>query len=107
VHVGLCAEEPPRGSEGLDDVRVGLLDGAPGEVGHPLVEASLGRDRVLERDPVLLAEPEVVLAESDRGVDEAGALLGGHEVGLEDGVAERAVVGDVGEGRLVGGAGKC
>ena len=35
---------------------------------------------VLQRDPVLLAEPEVVLAEGDGGVDEPRAVLGGDEV---------------------------
>ena len=65
-----------------------------------------GAHRVLERDPVLLAEPEVVLAEGDRGVHQAGALVGGDEVGLEDRVAARPVVGDVVEGRLVRGPGQ-
>ena len=79
--VGLGAEQLPALPEGLDDVGVGLLDEAAGEVGDPLVEGAVELDRVLEGDPVLLAEPEVVLAEGDRGVDEAGALLGGDEVG--------------------------
>ena len=55
-------------------------------------------DRVLQRDPVLLAEPEVVLAEGDRGVDEAGSLVGRDEVAEQDRVAAGPVVGDVVEG---------
>jgi hypothetical protein len=53
----------------------------------------------------LLAQLEVVLAEGDRGVDQASALVRGDEVGEQDGVAAGAVVGDVFEGGLVGGPG--
>ena len=103
MQVGLGAEQLALLLERLDDVGVGLLDEAAGEIGDPLVEAAAEVDRVLQRDPVLLAEAEVVLAERDRGVDQAGALVGGDEVGEQDGVAARAVVGDVVEGGLVGG----
>ena len=52
---------------------------------------------------VLLAEAEVVLAEGDRGVDEAGAVVGGDEVPEQDGVAALAVLlrADEREGREV------
>jgi hypothetical protein len=51
----------------------------------------------------LLAQPEVVLAEGDRRVDQARPLVGGDEVGEQDRVAPGAVVGDVVEGWLVRG----
>ena len=103
MQVGLGAEQLPLLVEGLDDVGVRLLDEAAGEIRDPLVEATAQVDWVLQRDPVLLTEAEVVLAERDRCVDQAGALVGGDEVGEQDGVAARAVVGDVVEGGLVRG----
>ena len=106
VAVALGAEQAARVAKRLDDRRVGVLHELAREVGDPLVEGAVLTHRVLELDPVLLAEPEVVLAEGDRGVHEAGALLRGHEVRLEHGVAARPVVGDVGEGRLVADAGQ-
>jgi hypothetical protein len=101
VPVNLRAKQPSRGTQRLDDVVVGLLDEPTGEVGDPLVEGAVGPHRVLKRYPVLLAEAEVVLAEGDRGVHDAGAFVGGDEVGVEDGVALWPVVGDVGERGLV------
>ena len=80
---------------------IGVLDEAAREVGDPVVEGAVRAHRVLERDPVLLAEPEVVLAEGDRGVDDPGAVRGRDEVADQHGVPARSVVGDVGEGRLV------
>ncbi len=106
VQVGLGTQQLPVGLQRLDDVLVGLLDEAAREVRDPLVEAAAVVDRVLQLDPVLLAEPEVVLTEGDRGVHEPGSLVGGDEVGEQNGVAAGAVVGDVVEGRLVGGAGE-
>ena len=101
VQVGLGAQQPAVSLQRRDDVGVGLLDEAPGEVGDSTIETAAGVDRVLQRDPVLLSEPEVVLAEGDRGVHEPGPLLGGDEVGQQHRVAAGAVVGDVVEGRLV------
>ena len=101
VQIGLGPEHLPGGLQRRDYVGVGLLDLAAGEVGDPLVERALKRDRVLQRDPVLLAEPEVVLAEGDGGVDEPRAVLGGDEVPQQDRVAAGAIVADVAEGRLV------
>ena len=63
-----------------------------------------GLDRVLQRHAEPLAEREVVLAEGERGVHDPGAVVGGHEVGREHGVAALAEVGHVGERRLVGAA---
>ena len=102
MQIGLGAEQSPLVLEGLDDVRVGLLHLAAGEVCDPIVEAAAVVDRVLQLDPVLLAETEVVLPERDRCMDQSGALIGGDEVREQDGVASRAVVGDVVEGGLVG-----
>ncbi len=106
VQVGLGPKQPAALLQSGDDIGVGVLDESAREVGDPLVEAAARVDRVLERDPVLLAEPEVVLAEGDRGVDEPGSLVGGYEVPEQDGVAARAVVGDVVERGLVGRAGE-
>ena len=44
---------------------VRLLHEAAGEVGDPLVRTAAVVDRVLQRDPVLLAQAEVVLAEGN------------------------------------------
>ena len=101
VLVAVLAEQPARFPEGLDDVRVGLLHEAASERAHALVEGAVRQDRVLHLQAVPLAEVEVVLAEGDRRVHDAGAVLGGHEIGEQDGVAAIAVVGDEVEGRLV------
>ncbi len=87
--------------EHRDDVLVRRFDEAPGIVGDPLVERAVRLHRVLQGEPVLLPKPEVVLAEGDRGVDEARAVLGRDEVALQDGVPEGAVVRDVAKRRLV------
>jgi hypothetical protein len=102
VQVALGAKQLPLRFERRDDVLVRILHAATGEVSDPLVEAAAVVDRVLELDPVFLAEAKVVLAEGDCGVDEPSAFVGGDEVGEEDRVAARAVVGDVVEGRLIG-----
>ena len=75
--------ELPRGLQRPDDVVVGVLDEAAGEVRDALVEGAVEPDRVLQLDPVSLPEREVVLSEGDGGVDEARALVGGDEVRLE------------------------
>ena len=99
----LGAQQPPAGAEVLDEVGVGVLDLAPGVRPDALVVGPVGAHRVDDVQAVLLAEAEVVLAEGDRRVHEAGAVVGGDEVAEQDGVAALAV--DVGlqvrEGRLV------
>ena len=83
-----------------DEVGVGLLDVAPGVLADPLVVGPVGQDRVDDRQAVALAEPEVVLAERDRRVHEAGAVVGRHEVGEQDRVAALApLAGPRGTGR--------
>ena len=64
---------------------------------------TVGKDRVLQRHPVLLAEPEVVLAEGERRVHEPGPVLGGDEVAEQHRMAERTELraGDIFEGRFV------
>ena len=103
VLVGLGAQQPPARAQVLDEVGVGLLDVAPGVRADALVVGAVRVHRVDDVQPVLRAEAEVVLAEGDRGVHEAGAVLGGDEVGEQDRVAALAVgVGlDEAEGRLV------
>ncbi len=86
VLVLLGAEEQPALPEVLDEVGVGLLDPAPGVGADALVVGSVEPDRVDDGEPVLLAEAEVVLAEGDRRVDDAGAVLGGDEVADQHGV---------------------
>ena len=106
VQVGLLLEEPPALAQVVDDAAVGVLDPLAGEPAHALLEGAVELDRVDDGDPLLLPDPEVVLAERDRGVDHAGAVLGADEVGRHDGVALRAelVGGDEVERRLVAGA---
>ena len=70
----------PRRAQVLDQVGVGVLDVAPGVRADALVVGAVGAHRVDDVQAVLLAEAEVVLAEGDRGVDEAGAVVGGDEV---------------------------
>ena len=89
-----------------DEVVIGVLDVAPLVLTDALVVGAVGPDRVDDVEALLGAEAEVVLAERDRGVHDAGAVLGGHEVAGQDGVALLAVVGrgDEAERRLVAGA---
>src|SRR3954469_19589616 len=58
VVVLLGAEQAPARVKRLDNVGVGLLDEAPCERLDALVEGAVGLDRVLNREPVLLAELE-------------------------------------------------
>ena len=97
------AEQQTARPQGLDDLGVVVVDQLPLEVGDPVVEAAVRQDRVLQGHPVFLPEPEVVLAEGERGMDQAGAILGGDEVPEQHRVAERPEVGprDVVEGGLI------
>ena len=99
----LGAQQPPAGAQVLDEVRVGVLDVAARVGADALVVRAVEPHRVDDVQAVLLAEAEVVVAEGDRRVHEAGAVVGGDEVAEQHGVAALAV--DVGlqerEGRLV------
>ena len=113
VLVLLLAQQPAAAAQVRDEVAVGVLDEAPGVRADALVVRAVGTHRVDDVEAVLLAEAEVVLAERDRRVHQAGAVVGGDEVAEEDGVAALAVGlgGQVREGRLVadaveGGAGE-
>src|SRR3712207_8525710 len=68
-----------------------------------LFRSAVQPDRVDDVQRVLLPEAVVVLAEGDRGVGEAGAVVGGDEVAEQDAVPALAVLarGDVRERRLV------
>ena len=102
----LGAEEQAALPQRLDDVRVGVEHGAPREGDDALVEGAVLLHRVLHGHAVALAELEVVLAEGERGMHDPRAVVGGHEVGLENGVRKRTEIVDVGEGRLVARAGQ-
>jgi hypothetical protein len=95
--------QAPARAQVLDQVLVGILDEAAGVRADALVVGAVAADRVDHVQAVLGAEPEVVLAERDRRVDDAGAVLGRHEVAGEHGVALGAVLlgGDERERRLV------
>ena len=95
------AKQAPGLAQRLDDRCVGLAHVQPGERPGALVERAVGPDRVVDGDPVLGGQAEVVLTEGRTGVDHAGAVLGGHEVAGEHRVAVGPVVAQVGEGRLV------
>ena len=91
VLVLLLAQQPAARAEVLDEVGVGVLDEAPGVRADALVVGAVEPHRVDDVEAVLLAEAEVVLAERDRGVHEAGAVVGRDEVAEQDGVAALAV----------------
>ena len=103
VLVDLRAQQPAAVAQVLDEVGVGVLDEAPGVAADALVVRAVEAHRVDDVQPVLRAEAKVVLAERDRRVHEAGAVLGGDEVGEQHGVAALAVLAarDVGKRRLV------
>ena len=69
--------------------------------GDALVVGAVLAHRVDERDPVPLAQHEVLLAERHRRVHEARALVEHDVLGREHGVALRPVVGQAVERRLV------
>ncbi len=73
-------EEPALLLQRRDDLGVVLEDELALEVRDALVEGAVWLDWVLKRHPVLFAQAEVVLAEGERGVDEAGAVVGRDEV---------------------------
>ena len=100
----LGSEDAAARAEVLDQVRVGVLDLTAGIGPDPLVVGAVEPDRVDHLEAVLLAEAEVVLAERDRRVDEAGAVVRGDEVAKQDGMTSRAVAdpGDERERGLVG-----
>ena len=106
VQEALLAQQPPARAQVRDEVGVGVLDPAAGVRADALVVGAVEPHRVDHREALLGAEPVVVLAEGDRRVDDARAVVGGHEVGGQDGVALLPVLlaGDEGEGRLVAGA---
>jgi hypothetical protein len=106
VQQRLRAQQPAVLPQPGDDVRVGVLDPAAGELAHAVVVGAVEPDRVDDLDPLLLAEPVVVLAEGERGVHDARAVVGGHEVGRQHPVTLRPQVlgGDVGKQRRVAGA---
>ena len=103
VLVVLGAQQPAALAQVLDEIGVGVLDEAPLVGADALVVGAVQPHRVDDVQAVLLAEAEVVLAEGDRGVHEAGAVVGGDEVAEQDGVAALAVLvgAEVREGRLV------
>ena len=85
----LGPEEQAARLEVGDQVRVGVLHEPPRVGADALVVGAVGPHRVDHVQAVLLAEAEVVLAERDRGVHEAGAVVGADEVGRQHGVAAR------------------
>ena len=103
VLVGLGAQQAPAPAQVLDEVGVGVLDEAPGVRADALVVGAVEAHGVDDVQAVALPEAEVVLAEGDRRVHEAGAVVRGDEVAEQDGVAALAVgVGaQEAEGRLV------
>jgi len=66
VLVVLRPEETARLAQRLHDLGVRVLHGLAGKGTHPLVERAVEPHRVVDRDPVVLTELEVVLAEGDR-----------------------------------------
>src|SRR3954451_12910935 len=65
VFVLLGTEQASACVKRLDNIRIRLLYEAACEWLDPLVEGAVELDRVLDRQPILLAELEVVLAERD------------------------------------------
>ena len=102
----LGPEDATARAEVLDQVGIGILDVPAGVGADAVVVGAVEPDRVDHVEPVLLAEAEVVLAEGDRGMDQARAVGGGDEVGEQHGVAAGAVLGcrDERERRVVGDA---
>ncbi len=106
VEERLGAQQPPARAQVLDEVGIGVLDPAAGVRADALVVGAVEPHRVDDLETLLGAEPEVVLAERDRGVHDAGAVVGADEVGRQHGVALLPVrLGrDERERRLVAGA---
>ena len=107
VQVGLRLEQPAALAQVLDDAS-GSASLTHRPANWPIRSSKVPFElhRVDDGDALLLADPEVVLAERDRRVHDAGAVLGADEVGRHDGVAALAELlgGDERERRLVAGA---
>ena len=100
VHDGLVADHPALRAQVADDVAVGVEDQLAFVLGHERGELAVrihGDDKV---DAVLLAGEHIVLTERRRLVDDAGAVLGGHVIRVED-HKRVVVVAEVVEDRLV------
>ena len=91
VLVGLGLEHAAAAAQVGDEVVGDLAHAAPGVGPGAVVEGAVGAHRVDHGQALLAAEAEVVLAERDRGVHEARAVLGRDEVGRDHGVALGAV----------------
>ena len=81
VDDGALGEQGAGRAQGAGDRRVGVLDELAGVLGHLVGEAAVGVDRADHGNAGALAEQMVVLAETGGDVDDAGAVIGGHEVG--------------------------
>ena len=105
VRVGVLVlavpKEPARLAQCLDDRGIRLANAHVGEGTGTVVEGAVRTDRVVDHQVVVGGQAEVVLAERRARVDHAGAVLDRYEVPGKHGVAARAVVADVGKGRLV------
>ncbi len=97
VVVDLGAQQHAPVVEVGDEVRVGLLDQPAGPRADGVGEAPVGTDRVRGVEVVAARGGHVVLAEGGRDVDDAGAVVGRHEVGVHHPVGAR----QEGEGRVV------
>ena len=73
-------EEPRLSPQVLDDQGVGVLHERPGRQGELVREFPGAVHRLHERQPLVLAQLVVLLAEGGGDVDDSGALLHGHEV---------------------------
>ena len=106
VLVLLAAQQLAAGFEVGDKIGVAVLDEAPLIWADPLVIGAVETNRVHDVEARLLAEAVVVFAEGNGGVDQAGAVLIGYEIGGQHGVAALAPVGggDEIERRFVAGA---
>ena len=101
----LGAQQAAAGAQVLDQVGVRVLDPAA-RTARCARRRCVEPHRVDDREPLLGAQAEVVLAEGDRGVHDARAVLGRDEVARQHGAALRAIGlrGDEGKRRLVCGA---
>ena len=101
VAVHLFLEEHLTGAEVADDVPVRLLAEPPREVGHFVWEGAVRLQELKEAHALFLANPEIVLAERWREMNEARAAVERHEIRIDD-LPGRAALGlRVAERRLV------
>ncbi len=98
VLVGQVPEEQAAGLQVGDQGLVGLLEELAADEVEVLLEGAVRADRVDHRQVVRLAGLEVVLTEGGGLVDEAGAVLGGDVLGVDDDVGALQL--DEGEGAL-------